>query len=85
MSNNTYTGSTIISGGTLALSDPLAPGTGIGSIDGSSVIRIFNGATLDVSGRVDQTLTLNSGQTLTGNGSINGSLVAMRRIHGVAG
>ena len=65
VSNNTFTGSTIISAGTLALSDPLAPGTGNGGISASSLIRIFNGATLDVSGRVDQTLTLNSGQTLT--------------------
>jgi len=75
VSNNTYTGSTVILGGTLALADPLA--IGAGSISNSAVINIGSGATLDVLGRGDQTLTLASGQTLMGNGSINGSLFAL--------
>ncbi len=72
-SNNTYTGHTLIKAGTLALTDPLAIGGG--SISNSAVIGIAAEATLDVLGRLDQTLTLNAGQTLTGNGAINGSLV----------
>jgi alpha-galactosidase len=71
--SNTYSGPTVIGGGlTLAL-------TGNGSISQSSPI-FFGGSTttnvsLDVSGRPDQTLTLASGQTLGGIGTINGSLV----------
>jgi len=70
---NTYTGPTVIGAGlTLALG-------GSGSIAGSALI-FFGGSnaannSLDVSGRSDQTLTLASGQTLAGIGSINGSLV----------
>jgi len=67
---NTYTGNTTISAGTLAL-------TGSGAIGASALIAIANGATLDASGRVDQTWTLNSGQTLTGGGSVTGSLNAL--------
>jgi hypothetical protein len=37
---------------------------------------VANGAILDVSGRADQTLTLNSGQTLSGGGSLRGNLNA---------
>jgi autotransporter-associated beta strand protein len=73
VSNNTFTGSTIIAGGTLALADPLD--IGAGSISNSVLINVTSNATLDVSGRGDQTLTLNSGQTLAGDGSINGNLV----------
>jgi hypothetical protein len=72
--SNTYSGPTVIGGGgpTLAL-------TGNGSISHSSLI-FFGGSTpanvsLDVSGRSDTTLTLASGQTLGGIGTINGSLV----------
>ncbi len=66
-SNDVYTGSTIIEGGTLALD---------GSISNTALISVHSGTTLDVSGRSDQTLTLNAGQTLTGKGSLNGNLVA---------
>jgi autotransporter-associated beta strand protein len=70
---NTYSGPTVIGGGlTLALS-------GNGSIADSTPI-FFGGGTpgnvsLDVSGRPDDTLTLASGQTLGGNGTVNGKLV----------
>ncbi|HEX4122877.1 MAG TPA: autotransporter-associated beta strand repeat-containing protein [Verrucomicrobiae bacterium] len=64
---NTYTGSTEIQNGTLAL-------VGNASISGSATINISSGQTLDVSGRSDQTLTLASGQTLDGGGTVNGSL-----------
>jgi autotransporter-associated beta strand protein len=76
--NNTYSGSTVISGGTLALY-----GNGSdGSISSSANINITGGATLDVSGRSDGKLTLASGQTLSGGagtngpGLINGSFIA---------
>lgn len=70
---NTYTGSTVIGNGlTLAL-------TGSGSISHSAVI-FFGGSTpanvsLDASGRSDGTLTLASGQTLGGIGTVSGKLV----------
>ncbi len=76
---NTYTGSTTISGGTLALYS----GGLDGSIASSTNINISSGGTLDVSGRSDGTLTLVSGQTLNCGGGgtnagavLNGILVA---------
>jgi hypothetical protein len=70
--NNTYTGPSIIGNGlTLYLTEN-------GAISQSTLI--FFGGTdgtavrLDVSGRPDNTLTLASGQTLAGIGSINGTL-----------
>jgi len=62
---NTYTGTTLINGGTLALS-------GSGSISGSALIAVASGTTLDAHGRSDGTLTVASGQTLAGNGSVSG-------------
>lgn len=72
--SNTYSGPTIIGGGSQTVTL-----TGNGSISHSSLI-FFGGnnpssTLVDVSGRTDQTLTLASGQTLAGIGSINGSLV----------
>ena len=65
---NTYQGITDIrSGMELAL-------IGNGSISGSTNISLAASATLDVSGRTDQTLTLALGQTLQGNGTIAGKL-----------
>jgi hypothetical protein len=66
--SNTYSSPTVIGGGlTLGL-------TGNGSISHSSLIWL-GGATIDVSGRTDDTLALTSGQTLGGIGTISGSLV----------
>ena len=70
---NTYSGRTVIGGGlTLAL-------TNSGSISHSSTIFFGGGSpgniSLDVSGRTDNTLTLASGQTLGGIGTVNGKLV----------
>jgi len=64
---NSYTGSTTVGAGTLAL-------VANGSIGASALLTVSNGATLDVTARNDQTLTLNGGQTLHGSGTINGSL-----------
>ena len=68
--NDTYTGATVVSKGTLALA-------GSGQIGQSSLISVLAGAVLNVNGRGDQTLTLNSGQTLKGSGSVNGKLNAL--------
>ncbi len=64
-----YAGSTQVSTGTLAL-------VSSGSIGNSPVITIASGAILDVGGRSDAKLTLTGGQTLGGNGTVNGSLLA---------
>jgi autotransporter-associated beta strand protein len=75
--NNTYSGRTVVSGGTLALYG----GGSNGAIDFSTNINVNSGATLDVSGRSDKTLTVASAQTLSGGvgtngpGTINGLLV----------
>lgn len=73
--SNTYAGPTVIGAG------PQVALTGNGSITHSSLI-FFGGwntnslsTQIDVSGRTDQTLTLASGQTLAGIGTVNGSLV----------
>ncbi|HEX3718178.1 MAG TPA: autotransporter-associated beta strand repeat-containing protein [Verrucomicrobiae bacterium] len=67
--NNTYTGDTTITTGSLILSTN-------GSIADSTPINIETGAALDVSHRSDSTLTLATGQTLEGTGTVDGSLIA---------
>jgi autotransporter-associated beta strand protein len=62
--NNTYSGTTTISAGTLAI------GTG-GSIASSSIIDVQSGTVLNVTGV--EGFTVGSGQTLTGNGTISGA------------
>ena len=62
---NTYTGTTTVAAGTLAL-------TGSGSL-ASSVIDVASGATFDVSG-LTGSFALDSGQQLTGSGSILGDM-----------
>ena len=63
---NTYTGSTTINAGTLAL-------LGAGSIDNSPLINVVSGATFDVEGVSNFNLT--SIQSLIGNGTINGDMI----------
>ena len=65
--NNTFTGITTISQGTLALG-------AAGSIPNSTHIILTNTSVLDVTGRSDSTLTLSSGKTLRGSGSILGNV-----------
>jgi fibronectin-binding autotransporter adhesin len=66
---NTYTGDTHINTAALRLS-------GIASIANSSNVIIAAGATLTVTGRVDSTFTVVSGQSLKGNGTVSGIVVA---------
>lgn len=66
----TYTGPTIVSNGVLQLNDA-------GSISDSTSIVLLPGSTIDVSPRsdTDDALTLGSGQTLSGSGTVLGNLV----------
>ena len=64
---NTYTGSTLVAGGTLALS------AATNNVAASPVINVASGATLDVSG-VTGGCVLGTGQTLQGVGSVAGAL-----------
>jgi autotransporter-associated beta strand protein len=63
---NTYTGTTIINSGTLALSSS-------GSVANSRNISVAGGAVFDVSA-VAGSFTLGAAQTLSGNGSVNGAV-----------
>ncbi len=65
---NTYTNSTLVSGGSLSLNDSAA-------ISNSVYVNVAAGATIDVSTRSDTTFALGVGQTLQGNGSVFGSLL----------
>ena len=74
---NTYSGSTSISNGVLALiRNPLSGNDG--SIANSANVFINTGAVLDISGLSTPVLTLNSGQTVAGGGTLNGSVSATR-------
>jgi len=64
--NNTYTGTTTINNGTLAVS-------GNGTISNSPTITVAGGATLDVSGHTGGGMTFVAGQTLAGGGTVNGA------------
>jgi len=68
--NNTYTGSTIVSAGTLLLNGAAA------SIGSSPTIRVASGATLNTSG-VTGGFQLRSGQRLENGGTFTGSLTAL--------
>ena len=74
--NSTYTGATTVSNGTLRL----ASSTVNNNIPNSATINVNSGATLDVSGvtTVSTTtgFTLQSGQTLSNNGTVLGSVDA---------
>jgi len=66
LSNLTYTGTTTVNAGTLALTNAV-------NLNSSPQITIAAGATLDVSGRTGGQLTLISGQTLAGSGTVKGT------------
>ncbi len=67
---DTYTGDTVINAGAMRLA-------GNATILNTTNITIAAGATLTVTGRVDATFTLVSGQNLMGAGTIAGSLVTL--------
>ncbi len=69
LASNSFSGLARVMSGTLALS-------GTGSIRNAHTIQIDAGATLNVNPRVDQTLRLAAGQTLQGNGTLTGGLIA---------
>jgi autotransporter-associated beta strand protein len=73
IATNTYTGKTLINAGTLNLSPN--PAGGGGSISTSANIILAANAVLDSSQLSDQTFNVASGQTLQGNGTVNGILV----------
>lgn len=64
---NTYTGSTVINNGTLAMGNA-------GSIASSEDVVVMAGATLDVSA-ISGGFILGAAQTLAGNGAVNGTVV----------
>ena len=71
---NTYSGSTVVSNGVLAL---LITGSGNDSSLGYSANVVINtNAVLDLSGINNQVLTLNTGQALGGGGMLKGSVAA---------
>jgi len=63
---NTYTGATTINAGTLAVNSP-------GSLAAGSAVTVTN-ATLNGSGTVNGTVTINNGGTVTGGGMYNGTV-----------
>ena len=65
---NIYSGDTLVNAGSLRL-------TGNATISNSPNIAIAFNATLDVTGRPDTALTLTTGQTLSGNGTLLGRLI----------
>lgn len=65
---NTYSGDTHINTAALRLN-------GTASINNSTNVIITAGATLTVTGRVDSTFSLVSGQSLRGNGVVNGHVI----------
>ncbi|MCS7227020.1 MAG: autotransporter-associated beta strand repeat-containing protein, partial [Gloeomargarita sp. SKYB31] len=67
---NTYTGTTDVQAGTLAL----VSSTSNNNISGSSVIQVRSGATLNVNGLASSLLRLATGQTLRGNGTVQGNV-----------
>ncbi len=71
LSNNVYTGSTVISNGTIAL-------LGVASISNTPVINLASvNSILDLSSNNTPLLTLQSGQTLSGFGTVNGPVQAL--------
>ena len=72
--DSTNTGPVTVSAGILALSSGSG---GSGSFSNAALFAVSSGATLNVNGRGDQTLKLNSGQTLKGSGAVNGNVSAL--------
>jgi fibronectin-binding autotransporter adhesin len=73
-SPNTYRGNTTVTGGTLRLAD--TTNTSSNNIPSSPTITVGGGASLDVTGLMNGTLALASGQTLKGAGTVVGAVTA---------
>src|SRR5581483_6898108 len=67
VTTNSYTGETLVNGGTLALN-------GSASISNSAIISVSSGATFDASVHNGGALTIMNGQTLTGSGTVKGNI-----------
>jgi autotransporter-associated beta strand protein len=67
LGNNTYVGNTLINGGRLGLG-------AAGTLAGTPLITLAAGATLDTAAKGAAGLTLANNQTLTGTGTVDGSL-----------
>ena len=65
--NNSYSGQTVISGGTLSLGSA-------GFIGSSATITVGSGSVFDVTASGTGGFTLNSGKTLKGSGTVSGNL-----------
>ena len=70
---NTYTGTTTVNSGTLALADASSNN----NIASSSLIFVNTGATLDVTGLASSRLDVASGQTLGGEGTVDGDVTLL--------
>ncbi|MDZ7619359.1 MAG: autotransporter-associated beta strand repeat-containing protein, partial [Patescibacteria group bacterium] len=70
----TYSGSTLVSTGTLALNHAASSN----NIASSPLVRVADGATLDVAGLAGSTFQVVGGQTLGGNGTIAGAATIMQ-------
>jgi autotransporter-associated beta strand protein len=85
--DSTCTGAVSVEGGTLALAAASGthvngdPVTGSGSFSNAAVLAVSTGATLDVSGRSDGTLTLNAGQTLKHGGTGTGPITVTGNVN----
>ncbi len=73
---NTYTGSTLINGGTLSV-------TASGTLGSTGSITIGSGGTLDITAFGSSGFTLASGRTLTNNGTILGVLAVSGTFQGL--
>jgi fibronectin-binding autotransporter adhesin len=86
--DSTNTGTISVQAGTLALAaasgtypDAVTPVTGSGSFSNAAAFAVATGATLDVSGRSDSTLTLNAGQTLKHGGAGTGPITVTGNVN----
>lgn len=72
---NTYSGpTTVASGGTIKLVD--ASGTSSNNIPSSTLVNVAAGGKLDVTGLMNGTFAVASGQTLSGGGTVTGAVTA---------
>jgi autotransporter-associated beta strand protein len=71
---NTNSGPITVVGGSIALTSG-GPANTTGAFTKASLISVNSGASFNVSGRSDDTLSLNANQRLAGNGTVTGNVV----------